>query len=221
MKTKIALTALTICASLLGCAVQQTPRTSTGWTQADIDAAIAEANRRCAVRAADPKIDPIRQYIPIQNPDSATLQQIASKRKPNAREKDAIVALDAAVSDCRQELLDIDTAAGISVDPRHAANFKQLSLDLKQAKAQLWSGQVSYGQYIEISAASRKKWSDRQQEISDGIRASEVQQAQAAALQQQAAAQALMLFNRASYQYRQPVQTNCVKIGGQTSCTSY
>lgn len=220
MKTNIALSTLTLCVSLLGCAVQQPARTSTGWTQADIDAAIAAANRRCDERVADTKIDPIRQYIPLSSPENATLIQIGSKKKPNAREKDAIVAWDAALGICIQELKDIDTAAGISPN-QYNANYDSLYLAQKQAKAQLWAGQITYGQYIETSVANRKRFSERQQEISDRVRATEIQQAQAIAQQQQATAQALMLFNRASSQYRQPVQTNCVRFGGQTSCTSY
>ena len=221
MKTRIVLTALTFCISLLGCAIQQTPRTSTGWTQADIDAATAEANRRCDARVADPKIDPIRQHIPVMDPDNATLLQIASKKKPTAREKDAILAWDAALTLCQQDHIDVDIAAGTYQNSPYAANYKSLMLANKQAKARLWAGQISYGEYIEITAANRKKWSDRQQQIQDGVRASEIQRAQAIAQQQQATAQTLMLFNRASSQYRQPVQTNCVKIGGQTSCSSY
>lgn len=221
MKPSAALTIITICVSLLGCAVQQPARTSTGWTQADIDAATAAANRRCDERVADPKIDPIRQHIPLLGSDNPTLQQIASKKKPTAREKEAILAWDAALAMCQQDHIDIDIAAGTHQNSPYAANYKSLMANQKQAKARLWAGQISYGEYIEVSTANRKKWSDRQQEIQDGVRASEIQRAQAIAQQQQATAQTLMLFNRASSQYRQPVQTNCVRFGGQTSCTSY
>lgn len=220
MKTKSALIAITLCVSILGCAVQQTSRTSTGWTQADIDSAIAEANQRCDARVADPKIDPIRQHLPLLRTESATLQQMGSKKKPTSREKDAIVAWDAALELCMQELKNVDLAAGIRQD-QYEANADSLFLAQKQAKAKLWAGQISYGEYIEAATANRRKWADRQQEIRDGIRSAQIQQAQANAQQQQATAQALMLFNQTASRYRQPVQTNCVKIGGQTSCTSY
>lgn len=221
MKTCTALIAIALCASLIGCAVQGPPRTSTGWTQADINAALAAANRRCDERIADPRIDPIRQYIPLSGPESASLQQIASKKKPNAREKDAILVWDAALAECTQDLRDIDIAAGININSPYHVNSNTLYSAQKQAKAQLWAGQISYGQYIEISVANRKKHSEREQEITDGIRAAEIQRAQAIAQQQQANAQTLMLFNRAASQYRQPVQTNCIKYGNQTNCTSY
>lgn len=185
----------------------------------DADAAIASANDRCDQSVKDPRIDPIRAYIPITNPESATIPQLASKKKPNALEKEAILVWDSMLSTCVQDHISVYKAIGAPAN--YIDNFQTLALAQKQAKARLWSGQISYGEYLTISTENRKKSAERSQKILEGMQADELHRAQLAAQQSQAAAQALMLFNQAAQPYRRPVQTNCVRIGSQTSCSSY
>lgn len=215
MHVKSTICTILAIALLSGCAHQQDQQS----TRIDADAAIASANDRCDQSVKDPRIDPIRGYIPITNPESATIPQLASKKKPNASEKEAILVWDSILSTCVQDHISVYQAIGAPAN--YINNFQTLASAQKQAKARLWSGQISYGEYLRISTENRSKSAERSQKILEGMQADELQRAQLAAQQSQAAAQALMLFNQAAQPYRRPVQTNCVRIGGQTNCTTY
>lgn len=220
MKPTALLTTIMVSLSLLGCATsQQVQRTPTGWTHEEVNAALFAADNLCTERLSDPALNPIRAHIPIENGDDATIKQLASKKKPNSAEKEAILVWDGVTTACVQNIVNVNRQAGAL--PSYVANLEALGQAQKQAKARLWAGQISYGEYLAVSSTNRKEFGKRAQEILDGAAAAEMQRAQAAAQQAQANAQALMLFNQASRQYRRPVQTNCVRIGGQLSCTSY
>lgn len=218
MKTIHRLTAIAICASLVGCAVQQPARTSTGWTKADVNAAFAAQENRCEQSLLDPRLDPIRKYIPFGNDATPTIEQLASKKKPNASEKEAVLVLDGISTVCFEERIQILKDSG--APSRYSDVYQDHLLSQRQARARLWSGQSTFGDYVNASTENRQKASERWRAVADSARANELQQAQAIAQQQQANAQTLMLFNQAMSKYR-PVQTNCYKVGGQTSCTSY
>lgn len=219
MKPVALITSLMVSMSLLGCVTsQQAQRTPTGWTNEEVNQAMQAADKKCIDRVADPSIDPIRKHIPV-NGEAATIQQLASKKKPSSAEKQAILAWESATAACIQDVLNVNRQAGAL--PSYIANMEALGQAQKQAKARLWAGQISYGDYLAISSTNLMEFKKRAQEISDGAAAAAAQRAQLAAQQQQATAQTLLLFNQASRVYRPPVQTNCVRIGGQTSCTSY
>lgn len=219
MKTTPLITALMLCATLIGCATQQPARTSTGWTKAEVDVALSAANDRCHQRLSDSQIDPLRPHINISNIEDSTVQQMGSKLKPTPAEKTAILAWDEAQNYCQTEYTEVYKVTGMP--PRVLQNYQDLWLLQKQAKAKLWAGQITYGAYINESVTNRRGAAERNRAFWDGVKATELQQAQVTAQQRQATAQTLMMFNQAAGLYRQPVQTNCVKIGGQTSCTSY
>lgn len=219
MKTTPLITVLMLCVTLIGCAAQQPARTSTGWTKAEVDVALAAAGDRCNQRLSDSQIDPLRPHINISNIEDSTVQQMGSKQKPTPVEKNAILAWNDAQHYCQMEYAEVYKASGMP--PRMIQNHQDLWLLQKQAKAKLWAGQITYGAYINESVTNRREAAERNRAILDGIKATEMQQAQVAAQQRQATAQTLMMFNQAAGLYRQPVQTNCVKIGSQTSCTSY
>lgn len=219
MKNNSVLSVLILSVGLVGCATQQTPRTSTGWTKAEVDVAVAAARDRCEQRLSDSRIDSIRLHINVSNIEDSTVQQMASKQKPTTVEKGAILAWDEAQNYCQTEFTEVYKVTGMP--PKMIQNYLDLLLLQKQAKAKLWAGQITYGAYINESITNRREAAAKNRAVLDGIQATELQQAQVAAQQQQANAQTLMLFNRASSQYRQPIQTNCVRIGNQTSCSSY
>lgn len=219
MNTTPLITVLMLCVTLIGCAAQQPARTSTGWTKAEVDVALAAAVERCNQRLSDSQIDPLRPHINISNIEDSTVQQMGSKQKPTPVEKDAILAWDDAQNYCQTELTEVYKVTGMP--PRLLQNYQDLWLLQKQAKAKLWAGQITYGTYINESVTNRRGAAERNRAFWDGVKATELQQAQVTAQQRQATAQTLMMFNQAAGLYRQPVQTNCVKIGGQTSCTSY
>lgn len=219
MKTRTPLIAMALCVNLIGCAVQQPARSPTGWTDAEIGAAFAAQETRCAQSLLDPRIDPIRKHIPLSNNATPTIEQLASKKKPNAAEKEALLVLDTVVTTCADEKIKIYKDSG--APSIYSDQYQDLSLASKQAKARLWAGQITFGEYLNALTENNRNADERLRAQLDKMRANEIQQAQLAAQQQQANAQTLMLFNQASARYRKPVQTNCVRFGSQTSCTSY
>ncbi len=219
------ITALTVTV-LTGCAHHQANTYSQIWSQNELDAQLEVTNKQCAeTLRSDKRLDPIRSYLPLGTGEKPTIQQLASKKKPTPKEKESILLLDLIVTQCIDDRIAIlsNPQSGIS---KQIVNInKSWAQSLTKAKANLWAGKTTYGEYLvsyqEINASVIKEAEATHANEQTQYQNAKYQQAQLAIQQQQATAQTLMLFNQAAKTYRGPVQTNCVRIGGQTSCTSY
>lgn len=224
-----------------GCAViqQQQQAKAMAEQQQAFNREYAAVNEKCKSQLeGDKRIDPIRSYVPMLAND-ATLEQRGSVKKPNAKEKAAILAFDEVVAQCRNELVEVKAKFGA---PFQVLNASKKYGDLqRELRAQLWAGKVTYGEFatkrIQLSnegkLAEQQAMSDAQQQA----RQIQMQQAQinavnaqanaamisAQAQQQMATNDTMRAFNQAQKRElpRQPVQTNCYKLGNQVNCTTY
>lgn len=235
---------LAVISSLSGCGVMQQRE-----QQARIDRAKAELrenNERCSsLFKTDVRLDPLRPYISFDG--QATIEQLASTKKPSAKEKQALLVYDELASQCfseRESILVKSDAPYYMIK-----STRDYATAAKQAKADLWSGKITYGQYLKVA---KQNWQNSENERISGAQAERQQQqqaqmqqaqinaanAQAAAAvmsaqaqQQSANAQTMMMFNQAQQQQRQqfnapgtatnPVQTNCNRIGNSVNCQTY
>lgn len=220
--------------------------------QAKIDTAkakIAELNSRCTGSfKSDPRLDPLRPYMTFDGKES--IQQMSSTKKPNAKEKQAILVFDELASECIAERVAILQAADAPYFMIQGT--REYGLAAKQSKADLWAGKLTYGQYLKQAhqnyqnaenarVAAAQEYDQRQQQAQ--MRQAQINAANAQATaavmsaqaqQQSANAQTMMMFNQAQQQQIQrqqqfnapgtatnPVQTNCNRIGNSVNCQTY
>lgn len=194
----------------------------------------------------NPSLDPLRAHVSFSI-DDATVEQLASTKKPTAKEKTAILLWDQIASGCFDARIKLLEKYGANA--AYAQNLRTLKSSQTQLKASLWAGKISYGQYLKTSqeniAGYRKENIAIESNLQQQARQAQMQQAQinavnaqaaaavmsAQAQQQSANAQTMMMFNQAQQQQRQkfnapgsptnPVQTNCTSMGGTVNCQTY
>lgn len=227
--------------SISGCAAiqQQQQQKAMAEHQQSFNREYAAVNEKCKSQLeGDKRIDPIRAYVPMLAND-ATLEQRGSTKKPNAKEKAAILAFDEVASECRNELSQVKAKFGLPVQVQNTSKkFGDLQRELR---AQLWAGKITYGEFatkrIQISNDGKVAEQQAIAESQHQARQIQMQQAQINAVNAQAnaaliSAQAqqqianndtMRAFTQAQKRNlpQQPVQTNCYKIGNQVNCTSY
>lgn len=227
--------------AISGCAViqQQQQQKALAEQQQSFNREYAAANEKCKSQLeGDKRIDPIRPYVPVLAND-ATLEQRGSTKKPNAKEKAAILAFDEVASECRNELSQIKARFG---SPAQVQNTSKKYGDLqRELRAQLWAGKITYGEFatkrIQISNDGKVAEQQAIAESQHQARQVQMQQAQINAVNAQAnaaliSAQAqqqianndtMRAFTQAQQRNlpKQPVQTNCYKMGNQVNCTTY
>lgn len=218
--------------------------------QAKMDQQNAELDalgQRCKNQfETDTRLDPIRERVSFRSED-ITVEQLASTKKPTAKEKTAILAWDQISSDCTLERIAIMGRYG--ANPAYIQNLRNLLDSQKQLKASLWAGKISYGQYLTAAKENASNYRKENIAIASNLnqqaRQAQMQQAQinavnaqaaaavmsAQAQQQSANAQTMMMFNQAQQQQRKqlnapgtatnPVQTNCNRTGNSVNCQTY
>lgn len=213
--------------------------------QENIDQAKAQLkaiNERCAgTLKSDSRLDPLRPHINFDGTES--IEQFASTKKPNAKEKQAILAFDEIASGCFADRAAVFRNAGA---PAYLAqNTNEFAAAAKQAKANLWAGNYTYGMYLKVAQQNfqnaEKGRIDGEQAEQQRQQQAQMQQAQinavnaqanaammsAQAQQQVANNQSLMMFNQAQRQMNapgspgNPVQTNCNRMGNSVNCQTY
>lgn len=228
---------LAICSiAISGCASIQQQQ-----NQAKIDQAKAELkllNERCAgTFQTDPRLDPLRPYISFNG--NNTIEQLASNKKATAKEKQAILVYDQISSECFAERLALLQGAGAPYFMIQTT--RDYASAAKQAKAELWAGKYTYGQYNQVAEQNFKNsenariagaQAEDQRQQQAQIRQAQINsanaQANAAILSAQAQQQianndTMRAFTQAQQRNLpvQPVQTNCYKMGNQVNCTTY
>ena len=212
--------ALSVVVGLSGCGVMQHSQYQQQ-RQANIDQANAQLdaiNQRCAATLkSDPRLDPIRPHINFDG--ASSVQQLASTKKPTAKEKQAILVWDEIGSGCFADREAVYRKAGA---PAYLAqNTMEHAAAAKQAKANLWAGNYTYGMYLKVSEENYQKASKAaiagEQAEQHRQQQAQIQQAQinavnaqaaaavmsAQAQQQSANAQTMMMFNQAQQQQRE------------------
>jgi hypothetical protein len=244
--------ALSVVLGLSGCGLmqqyqqqqmQQQQQIKMDQYKAELDALAQSCNSQFAT---DPGLDPLRVHINFGS-STDSLEQIASTKKPTAKEKPAILIWDEIASKCTEEreklLIKYNAPAGF------VQNLRKFGDEQKQLRANLWAGKISYGQYLKSAKANYSNLDKENQALEVSLqqqaRQAQMQQAQinavnaqaaaavmsAQAQQQSANAQTMMMFNQAQQQQRKqfnapgtatnPVQTNCNRIGNSVNCQTY
>jgi hypothetical protein len=196
---------------------------------------------------SDSDVYPLQKYLNLGKADP-TVEQLSSTKKPNSQEKGAILVWDEIASKCNKNRIDLMVKYGWPSP--YVQNSIKYADDMKQLRADLWAGKITYGDYLKSSQAARAAYVKNNTSIDAELEAKnyqrnvqatqlQIQQQQANAQQQAAiAAQTSATMDRAMqnyYQSRQqynqqlnapgsysnPVQTNCRNVGGTVQCQTY
>lgn len=242
---------LAVISSLSGCGVmqhyqqqqaQQQQQAKMDQYKAELDALAASCKSQFAT---DPRLDPLRGHINFGS-DEDSLEQLASTKKPTAKEKSAILVWDEIGSNCNNERAKL--LAKYNAPAGFIQNIRSFGDAQKQLRASLWAGKISYGQYLKTAKQNYLNLDKENQALESSLqqqaRQAQMQQAQinavnaqaaaavmsAQAQQQSANAQTMMMFNQAQQQRKQfnapgsvtnPVQTNCTRMGSSVNCQTY
>lgn len=243
---------LVVISFLTGCGVmQQYQQQKQLQAQQDLNARgeseMKEVTERCnSIYRTDTRLDPLRPHVPLGSKDMP-VDMLASTKKPTSNEKKAILTWDEIVTECGNDRVAI--LKKYNANSEVVANTEAYYDQQKSLKAKLWSGKITYGQYLNAVKENQRLTKANQSVINEKIQQrqqqAQMQQAQinsvnaqaaaavmsAQAQQQSANAQTMMMFNQAQQQQRKqfnapgtatnPVQTNCTKMGNSVNCQTY
>jgi uncharacterized protein YceK len=244
--------ALSVVLGLSGCGVmQQYQQQKQTQAQLDLnargDSEMKEVTERCvSIYRTDSRLDPLRSHVPLGSKD-IPVDMLASTKKPTSKEKQAILAWDEIVTNCGNDRIAI--LKKYNTDQQVIANTESYYDQQKSLKVQLWSGKLTYGQYLNAVKENQRLTKANQNVINEKIQQrqqqAQIQQAQINAMNAQASAavmsaqaqqlsvnaQTMMMFNQAQQQQRKqfnaagstanPVQTNCTRMGESVNCRTY
>lgn len=190
---------LSLAFSLLGCAQAQ----------------LASISKRCDF-SADPRFASIRGKVPLDSRGASetppTVRQISDNSKPTLEQREALLALDDANAPCRADKMRL-AARYYPADV--VGLLQEVYLAYTNQAKLLIDGQITFGQF---TSNTHQIYSEAMQVAGKYERAQQAVNAasrQAAAAQLSATTQTIQTFNR------QPTVTNCNRLGGSISCTTY
>ena len=207
MKTKFLIGFAVVTMTLAGCeTMQQQPRRLTS--------ADDPSNSCFRGMDIDPRFKPLVAKLgTISRADQASIEMMASTDKPTPEEKTALSIWGASRQEC--------TAMGRSFRSVNAPNgwasaYESQQSAVLQAIARLYSGDITYGQFIierqRIATIAAGQFAD----ISGRDSQARAQHAQQEAARADAALQMMLI----QQQQNRPITTNCNRFGNNVNCTT-
>lgn len=189
---------------------------------ADMRASEERMDAICDASVKNPILDPIRDKMPSKI-SKATIAQLSDASMPNDQEKAVLLAMDDVIAECRSAQIKNIEMFGA---PGTSAALLNLFQREKMARAALWQGKITFGQY---NTARSESSAEFVQSANAAVQSARQAQAQDDAARRAAALQYLSSRPQPSIQpivpyvmpTSRPIQTNCIRNGATTNCTSY
>lgn len=213
----IGLPMLFACAAILvsGCTVRNRQ-------QEQFNASVSQTRMACESLYSDPALDPIRGKVALNESKDQTFATLTNAAKPSQKEKAAILLWVQKRNECRQllekgPLATLDSmSAHSATDATTMGRVRALIGAYQQASdsltAQLYSGQISYGDFARQRA---KIGSDFKVTMAQIANESAVQSQQASIQAQQLANQRIEIWQNIS---KRSAGFNCMTDGEFTHC---